>query len=157
MLSHLTNLLTKWSPLPLARMHRLTAAKMAILPKILYLIRVLPIPVPGYYLYLQQRWISSSTLYLSKIRGGFCILQNTSMLLKCFNCPSTISPQNDFCVALESVKCEPLSVANFLWLQSCRAIHSTVMRHSLSLWDRLKSKHIFQSHHNPMFSFLCNS
>lgn len=43
-LSYLTTLLTKWSSLLLAWMSRITTVKMIILPKILYLFRVLPIP-----------------------------------------------------------------------------------------------------------------
>lgn len=82
MLSHHTNLMSKWSSLPLAWMSRITIVMMSISAKILYLFRVLPIQVPSFYLCILQRrtlnyiWsklkpcLPKPTLYTPHIRGG---------------------------------------------------------------------------------------
>lgn len=82
MLSQLTTLMKKWSSLPLAWMGRITVVKMSILPKILYLFRVLPINVPAHFFRILQRrsaqfiWnklkprLPQSTLFMPRIRGG---------------------------------------------------------------------------------------
>lgn len=81
-LTHLTNLMSSWSALPLAQMGRITVTKMAILPKIPYLFQTLPIPVPSHFLRILQRpvfsyvWgstklcVSRHILYLSKLERG---------------------------------------------------------------------------------------
>lgn len=46
MLTHLTNLVSSWSTLPLAWLGCITVSKMSILLKIIYLFWVLPVPVP---------------------------------------------------------------------------------------------------------------
>lgn len=61
-------------------------------------------------------------------------------------------------VALESVECDPLSVANLLWLhpRDRRALNNPITCHSLVIWDRLKNRYGFQSPHNPLLSYLRN-
>lgn len=78
-----TNLLKQWTRLPLSWLGRISAIKMTLLPKLLYLFRVLPIPIPAHYLRLIQNqaasfvWnfskpcVSLHTLFLPKTRCGF--------------------------------------------------------------------------------------
>lgn len=72
----------QWASLPLSWLGKINAIKMSILPKFLYLFRVLPITLPSYFTRLTQRrvlsfiWgttkprIPKSTLYLNKLKGG---------------------------------------------------------------------------------------
>lgn len=55
LLTRLTSLMKIWSSLPFTWMGRITVIKMSILPKILYLFRVLPIQVPAYFLWILQQ------------------------------------------------------------------------------------------------------
>lgn len=50
MLKQMTDMLLKWPSLPLSWFRKINAIEMAILPKFLYLFRVLPISVPAYFL-----------------------------------------------------------------------------------------------------------
>lgn len=61
-------------------------------------------------------------------------------------------------VALESVDCDPLSVANLLWLhpRDRRVLNNSITCHSLAIWDRLKNRYGFQSPNNPLLSYLRN-
>lgn len=122
MLTHLTNLMTSWSTLPLAWLGRLTVTKMSILPKILYLFQVLPIPVPSHFLQILQRrvlkfiWgktrpcIARGILYSSKLQGGLGLPHFTKYYqaahlaqLPKYNALCKTS----LCVALESGDCDP--------------------------------------------------
>lgn len=58
MLSHLTTLMPKWANIPLGWIEQVTVVKRSILVKLLYLFRVLPIPVPSHYLWILQRQVS---------------------------------------------------------------------------------------------------
>lgn len=79
LLKQVTNLMSQWSSLYLSWMGRINVIKMTILPKFLYLFRVLPIP--SYFFSLIQRRVMSyiwgsvkpripkTTLYLPKVSG----------------------------------------------------------------------------------------
>lgn len=49
MFSHFTSLMGTWHPLCVSWLGRITAVKMTLLPKILYLFRVLSISIPSYF------------------------------------------------------------------------------------------------------------
>lgn len=118
MLTHLTNLMSKWSSFPLAWMGRMTLVKLTILPKILYLFHVLPKPVLGYFLCLQQRRASFDILNSTRP----CSLQAQTSL-STLRCPTDPTPKYSatseipLWVFTESVKCDPLSVVYLFWLQ----------------------------------------
>lgn len=59
-------------------------------------------------------------------------------------------------VAIESVDCEPISVANMFWLLPAdrTSIQNPITKHSLSIWDKLRATHNLQSTHHPLLSFL---
>lgn len=85
MLSHLTTLLASWQPLCVSWLGRVVAVKMPLLPKLLYLYRVLPIAIPPYFhRVIQSRvfkyiWgpikprVSRSILLRSRLSGGLGI------------------------------------------------------------------------------------
>lgn len=163
----------KWSSLPLAWMGRITVVKMSILPKILYLFRVLPINVPAHFFCILQRrsaqfiWnklkprLPQSTLFMPRICGGlgipnFSKYYYASQLAQLTKYHST--KETPLWVAIESVDCDPLSTSNLLWLSTSQhcSISNLLTKHSLSIWDRLKSRFGLQSPLNPLLSFLHN-
>lgn len=54
MFSRFTSLMASWHPLCVSWLGCITAVKMTLLPKILYLFRVLPISIPSYFWALQR-------------------------------------------------------------------------------------------------------
>lgn len=173
MLTQLSTLLRKWSSLPLAWMGRITVVKMSILPKILYLFRVLPINVPAYFFRILQRksaqfiWgklkprLPQNTLHMARTCGGlgvpnFSKYYYASQLAQIIKYHAT--KEIPLWVTIESVECDPLSISNLLWLSppQRRSITNLVTKHSLSIWDRLKFRFGLQSPLNPLLSFLNN-
>lgn len=155
MLSNLTKLLSNWSSLPLAWMGRIAVIKMSILPKILYLFRVLPIPVPAHYLRILQCWASQfiwgqlkhrllkPTLYIPRIRGGLSVpnFAKYYYAAQLAQLPKYYATKEiPLWVAIESVDCDPLTTTNLLWRCS---ITNPITKHSLVLWDRLKTRFSF--------------
>lgn len=61
-------------------------------------------------------------------------------------------------VALESVDCDLLSLANLLWLDPPhrRSLTNLITLHLLAIWDRHKTHFGLQSPHKPRLSFLHN-
>lgn len=131
LLKQVTSLMAQWSSLPLAWLGRVNATKMSILPKFLYLFRVLPIPVPSYFLHLTQSrvmthiwavlkpWIPKSSLFLPKPSGGLRIPHFSSYYYaaQLAQLPKYhAAKETPLWVAVESVDCDPISVANVLWL-----------------------------------------
>lgn len=55
LLRKITNFLKQWSSLPISWIGKINVIKMTVLPKMLYLFRVLPIPIPAYFLRNLQR------------------------------------------------------------------------------------------------------
>lgn len=127
MFRQITNLLTQWSSLPISWVGKINVIKMAILPKILYLFRVLHISVPTYFLRIMQRkittfvWGSSKrclpthTLYLPKLKGGlgFPNLSTYYHAAHLAQIPKYhVTTEIPLWVALESIDCDPLSISN---------------------------------------------
>lgn len=90
LLKQIIGFMKQWTTLPLSWLGRINAIKMLILPKFLYLFRVLPITLPSYFLRLTQRRVMSfiwgnskpripkATLYLNKSSGGLGLPNFTS-------------------------------------------------------------------------------
>lgn len=102
-----------------------------------------------------------STLILPKTRGGlglpnFATYYKAAQLAQLTKYHATT--EIPLWVTIESIECDPISISNLLWLQPSDRKHITnpVTKHSLSLWDRLKTNHNLQSTHNPLQSFLRN-
>lgn len=101
------------------------------------------------------------TLYTPHIRGGlsmpnFTKYYGAAQLAQLPKYHAT--KENPLWVALESVDCDPLSTAYLLWLTPAqsRSINNPITKHSLTIWDRLKTSFGLQSHHNPLLSFVHN-
>lgn len=146
---------------------------MSILPKILYLFRVLTIQVPSYFLrILQQKalhfiWgkikprLPQPTLYTPHMRGGISVpnFSKYYYAAQLAQLPKYHATKEiPLWVALRSVDCDPLSTANLLWLtplQRC-TITNPITEHSLSIWDRLKRHFSLQALHNPLLYLIRN-
>lgn len=59
---------------------------------------------------------------------------------------------------IEFVDCDPISVANMLWLQPKDRTHlsNPITKYFLTIWDRFKYTSNLQSSHNLLLSFLRN-
>lgn len=170
LLKSITSLLKQWSSLSLSWFGQINAIKMSILLKFLYLFRVLPIPIPSYFLRLTQRRIMSfiwgtnkphipkSTLFLTKLKGGLGLPNFSSYYYaaQLSQLPKYHSNmETPLWVAVESVDIDPISVANMLWLQPKDRVHisNPITKHCLAIWDKCKSSHNLQSSHNPLLPF----
>lgn len=170
-LRQVMNLMEQWSSLPLSWLDRINVIKMAILPKLLYLFRVLLIS--DYYTWLVQNraatfgWGSSKpyipkyTLYLPKVHGGlsFPNLATYYRAAHIASLPKYHATQEiPLWVVTESAECDPLSVSNLLWphLKYPPNLHNPFTKHFISLWDRLKFNSHLKSPQNPLLSFLKN-
>lgn len=172
-LRQITNLIKQWSQLPLSWIGKINAIKMTILPKLLYLFRVLPIPIPSYFLRIVQKratsfiWGSSKpripihTLHLPKNKGGLGYPNFTNYYraahlasLSKYHAKQEIP----LWVFIEASENDPLLISNLLWLdpKDRFKIHNPITKHFLSLWDKLKTKYQLQSPHNPLLSFIRN-
>lgn len=173
LLKQITALMKQWASLLLSWLGRINAIKMSILPKFLYLFRVLPIPIPSYFLRLTQHrvmsfiWgntkprISKSTLYLNKLNGGlgipnFSYYYNAAQIALLPKYHAMV--ETPLWVAVESVDSDPISVANILWLNPADRVHLTnpITKHTLTIWDKFNCLHNLKSPHNPLLSFLHN-
>ena len=173
LLKQITNLLKSWSQLPLSWLGRINAVKMTILPKLLYLFRVLPSPIPAYFLRIIQNrmttfiWgtsrprIKAKILHLPKTQGGLGYPNFTNYYRAAQI--STLAKyhakkETPLWVAIEATECDPIPPANLLWiLPKLRGkICNPIIKHSLSLWDSYKSKYSLVSPLNPLLSFYKN-
>lgn len=61
-------------------------------------------------------------------------------------------------VALESIDCDPFSIANLLCMRSSdgKKLNNPITKHSLAIWHRFKMVNGLQSPHVPLLSFLKN-
>lgn len=172
-LRQISNLLTQWSSLPLSWIGKINVIKMAILPKILYLFRVLPIPVPAYFLRILQRkaltfvWgslkprLPKHTLYLPKPKGGLGFPNFTTYYhaAQLAHIPKYHAKREiPLWVALESIDCDPLSITNLVWSNSSdrKKLNNPITKHTLAIWDKFKLVNGLQSPHIPLLSFLKN-
>lgn len=172
-LKQLSNLMKSWSHLPLSWFGRINAVKMTILPKLLYLFRVLPIPIPAYHLRILQRktssyiWGSSKpriqlhTLYLPKLNGGLGC-PNFAYYYRAAHIASLAKyhayQETPLWVHIEATECDPIPISNLLWITPKDRIDlkNPITKHYISLWDRFKKNNHLQSSHNPMLSFYKN-
>lgn len=102
------------------------------------------------------------TLYSPRIRGRPGVLDFTKYYYAAHieQLPKYhTTKETPLWVALESVDCDPLSTANLLWLTPAqrRTITIPISKHSLSIWDTLKTRFGLQSRHNPLLSVLHNT
>lgn len=173
LLKQTSGFLKQWALLSLSWLGRINAVKMSILPKFLYLFRVLPISLPSYFLRLTQRRVMSfiwgttkpripkSTLYLNKLSGGLGLPNFSSYF---YAAQLALIPkyhtsvEAPLWVAIESVESDPISVANMFWLCPADRIHlsNPITKQTLAVWDKCKFAHNLQSTHNPLLSFLNN-
>lgn len=172
-LKNLSNMMNSWSHLPISWLGRINAIKMTLLPKLLYLFRVLPIPIPAYYLRIIQRkvmsfiWGSSkpriqqNTLYLPKTNGGLGC-PNFACYYRAAHIASITKyhAQHEvpLWVSIEAAECDPISISNLLWMSSKdrRGLRNPITKHYISLWDRFKTKNKLKSLHSPLLSFYKN-
>lgn len=134
---------------------QINAMKMSILPKLLYPFRVLPISLPSCFLCLTQRRIMSyiwgttkpcipkSTFYLSKLCSGLGIPNFSSYYYaaQLAQLPKYhAAVETPLWVAIESIDCDPIYVANMLWLQPNDRAHlsNPITKHSLTIWDKFR-------------------
>lgn len=147
---------------------------MTILPKMLYLFRVLPIPVPAYFLRILQNrtmpyvWgsakpqIQKHTLFLPKLNGGLGC-PNFAHYYKAAHLASVTKYQANYEIPLwvhiEAALCDPLSISNLLWIsqKDRKNVCNPITKHFLSLWDKIKTGNSQQSMHNPLLSFYKNT
>lgn len=173
MVKNITNMLKSWNHLPLSWFGKINTIKMTILPKLLYLFRVLPIPIPAYYLRIIQRkansfiWGSSKprtklhTLYLPKLNGGLGCPNFASYYRAAHIATLTkyhTQHESPLWVSIEAADCDPLSIANLLWLspRDRRGLGNPITKHFISMWDKYKLRNQLQSLHNPLLSFYKN-
>lgn len=169
----ISNLLKSWSHLPLSWFGRINAIKMTILAKILYLFRVLPIPIPAYFLGIIQKrtmsfiWgtakprIQQYTLFLSKTKGGLGC-PNFAYYFKAAHLASITkyhaNHEIPLWVLIQAADCDPISLSNILWIspRDRGQLRNPITKHYLSIWDRAKGSNHLQSLHNPLLSFYKN-
>lgn len=168
MLAHISTLMTKWSFFPLVWLGRITAVKMTkdIIPLLssTYLCRSLlssSTTAPGLVVYMGNTASRSPTPNLmdpqnmrwSRPPQIYYYAAQLASLPKYH-----ATKEVPLWVALELVDCDPLSVANLLWLRPSDhwMLKNPVTHHSLTLWDWLKTCFNLQSSHNPLLSFLRN-
>lgn len=144
--------------------------KMVILPKFLYLFRVLPIHVPAHFLRnIQQKvkqytWgktnprLPRKTLYLPKVLWGlgfpnFSLYYRAAQLAQLSKYHSTLEIR--LWVIIEAMDCDPFFINNLLWLRPVdrKTLKNPITKHSLSIWDRHKISHglLLSFHKNPAF------
>lgn len=145
--------------------------KISLLPKLLYLYRVLPVPVPPYFHQIIQTqvskyiWgstrprVSRAILLHSKLSGGlglpnFLRYYHAAELAQLTLFPAIV--EIPLLVSLEAIDLYPLTVTNLLWLPSstCGPITNPITGHSLKLWDKLQDPFKLMSAHSPLLSFL---
>lgn len=172
-LKNISNLMKSWSHIPLSWFGRINAIKMTILSKMLYLFRVLPIPVPAYFLRILQNrilsyvWGSSKpriqkyTLFLPKLKGGLAC-PNFAHYYKAAHLASITKYHANYEISLwvhiEAAECDPLLIYNLLWIsqKDRKNLRNPITKHFLSLWDKTKIRNRLQSMHNPLLSFYKN-
>ena len=140
----------------------------------LYLFRVLPIPIPAYFLRNLQRktqsfiWstlksrISPHTLYLPKLKGGlgFPNFATYFHAAQIANIPKYhVSHEIPLWVVIETIDSDPISIPNLIWSTSSnhRIIDNKITKHTISIWERFKMTQGLQSPHVPLISFMRNS
>ena len=173
LLKQITNLLKQWSSLPISWIGKINIIKMTILPKILYLFRVLPISVPTYFLRNLQRktlafiWgslkhcVSKQTLYFSKLKGGLGFPNFASYYhaaqIACI--PKYHAKyETPLWVAIEAIDCDPFSITNLIWSKPSdrKNIKNKITKHTITIWDKFKLIKGLQSPHVPLLSFIRN-
>ena len=173
LLKQLTNLMKSWTQLPLSWFGRVSAIKMTILPKLLYLFRVLPIPVPAHFLRIVQRRVSSfvwgpskprikpQILHLPKTAGGlgfpnFAKYYQAAQLAILTKYHA--KQEAPIWVSIEAIESDPISTSNLLWVtpKQRKHINNPITKHTLSLWDKVKNKHLLMSPLTPLLSFIKN-
>lgn len=160
--------MTQWSSLPLSWIGRI---KMAILPKLLYLFRVLPIPVPAYYLLCLlfckngQQCLSGTHWSPEYLKTYFTFPNfaeaSASSTLRCTTKAAHLASlpkchathEIPLWVAIKSVECGPLSVSNLMWLRPVDRSNlcNPGTRYFISLWNKLKSNYNLQPPTTPCF------
>lgn len=171
MLPHLSSLLDTWRPLCVSWLGRVAAVKMSLLPKLLYLYRVLPIAIPSYFHRIIQScvfkyiWgpikprVTRSILLRSKLCGGLGLPNFAHYYHAAQVAQLTLlhaKTEIPLWVSLEAIELSPLMVSNMQWLHSSTRglISNPVTRHSLKLWDRLRGPFQLISPHSLLLSFL---
>lgn len=105
--------------------------------------------------------IPKSTLYLPKVSGGLGIptFSTYYYAAQLAHLPTYhATKETPMWVAVKSVDCDPIFVANMLWLHPAdrTSILNPITKHSLSIWDKFRTIRNLQSAHNPLLSFLRN-
>lgn len=151
-----------WSHCPLSWLGRNKLIKLLILPKLLYLFRVLLILIPAYFKWLIQNRVSrfvwgsskpripSHTLFLPKSSSGLSF-PNFAAYYKAAHIASLLkyhaTQETPLWVMKKATECDPLSVSNLLWLhpKDHPGLRNPITKHFITLWDRFKFKHHLQS------------
>lgn len=141
--------------------------------KLLYLFRVLPIPIPAYHLRTIQRKVSSFiwgsskpriqlyTFYLPKLNGGlgcpkFAYYYRAAHIASLTKYHAY--QETPLWVSIEATECNPIPISNLFWISSKdrKDLRNPITKHYVSLWDRLKKSNQLQSLHNLLLSFYKN-
>ena len=171
LLRKISNYLKQWSTLPLSWLGKINVIKMTILPKMLYLFRVLPIPISAYFLRNLQRktqsfiWstlksrISPHTLYLPKLKGGvgFPNFATYFHAAQIANIPKYhVSHEIPLWVVIETINSDPISIPNLIWSTSSnhKIIDNKITKHTITIWERFKMTQGLQSPHVPLIYLL---
>lgn len=171
MLTQLSSLLNSWQPLCVSWLGRVAAVKMSLLPKLLYLYRVLPIAIPPYYhRTIQNRvfkyiWgptkprVARSVLLRHKLNGGLGIPSFLHYYHAARLAQATLyhsRNETPIWVSLEAIDLHPITVTNLLWLPPAArgAITNPITQCTLKHWDRLRTPYKLVSSHSPLLSFL---
>lgn len=171
MLTQLSSLLNSWQPLCVSWLGRVAAVKMSLLPKLLYLYRVLPIAIPPYYhRTIQNRvfkyiWgptkprVARPVLLRHKLNGGLGITNFLHYYHAARLAQSILyhsKTETPLWVSLEAIDLHPITVTNLLWLPPAArgTITNPITQCTLKLWDRLRTPFKLVSPHSPLLSFL---
>uniref|UniRef100_A0A803JA29 Reverse transcriptase domain-containing protein n=1 Tax=Xenopus tropicalis TaxID=8364 RepID=A0A803JA29_XENTR len=165
--SKISKLLEDWGKYHISWIGRITAIKMVLLPKLLYLFRVLPIPLKRIDLKKLEANLSAfiwakkpprirvNILQRSKRDGGLGLpnLWKYYIAAQLTHIPflhiNNISP---LWVYLENSMAAPYTAESLLWTQRKHRpiINSPTLRHTLVIWDTYAALYNLQSPHTPV-------